>query len=185
MPMKSIANIINHFLTITGHRHKVIAHCAQAGILMRGLLHDLSKYGFTEFIIGIKYYQGGRSPNEKEREARGYSKAWMHHKGRNKHHFEYWTDYNPETKKIEPVKMPEKYVIEMFCDRVAASKTYAKESYNPSLPIRYFESAKHRRVIHAETSAMLEQLLIMLSEKGEKKTFEYIRNNYTRIKGKK
>ena len=115
-------HFIKHFRTITRHRHKVIAHCAKAGILWQGLRHDLSKYSPTEFIPGAKYYQGNRSPNEKERELYGYSKAWMHHKGRNRHHYEYWNDYNPKTKQIENVEMPINYVIEMFCDRVAASK---------------------------------------------------------------
>ena len=118
-----------HFKTITRHRNKVILHCAKAGILWQGLFHDLSKYSPEEFIPGVIFYQGTRSPNEGEREEYGYSAAWMHHKGRNKHHFEYWTDYDPKTRQMEPVKMPLKYVKEMFCDRVAASKIYGGEKY--------------------------------------------------------
>ena len=105
---------IKHFNTITKHRHKVIAHCFKAGIGFQGLFHDLSKYSFAEFIPGAKYYQGNRSPNEKERELFGYSAAWMHHKGRNKHHFEYWNDLNVATMRYEPVPMPTKYIKEMF-----------------------------------------------------------------------
>ena len=116
-----------HFKTITKHRHKVILHCMKAGIFWQGLFHDLSKYSPTEFLAGAKYYQGTRSPNEKERETIGYSLAWMHHKGRNRHHFEYWTDYNPATKLNTPVKMPAKYLAEMFCDRVAASKIFRNQ----------------------------------------------------------
>ena len=99
-----------HFSTITRHRHRVIAHCFRAGIGWQGLFHDLSKYSPAEFWVGARFYQGARSPNEEERVRYGYSKAWMHHKGRNRHHFEYWTDYNPVTKQMEPVKMPLKYV---------------------------------------------------------------------------
>lgn len=164
-----------HFKTITEHRHKVIAHCYQSGILFQGLMHDLSKYSPTEFGVGAKYYIGTRSPNEGERAERGYSSAWMHHKGRNKHHYEYWTDYNPKSKQIEPVKMPLKYVIEMFCDRVAASKIYMKEHYTDSSALEYFLNAKDRIEIHPETSALLEKLLRMLAEEGEAKTFAYIR----------
>lgn len=165
-----------HFCTITKHRHKVIAHCFKAGIGWQGLFHDLSKYTPTEFSAGAKYYQGNRSPNEKERELFGYSSAWLHHKGRNRHHFEYWTDYNPKTKQIMPVKMPIKYVIEMFCDRVAASKIYQGDKYNDKHPLEYFLRGKPTRMIHPETSDSLEKLLTMLSEKGERKTFEYIKN---------
>ena len=94
---------IKHFKTITKHRHVVIVHCFKAGVFWQGLRHDLSKYSPTEFIPGMKYYAGTHSPNETERAEFGYSLAWIHHKGRNKHHFEYWTDYNPKSKVVEPV----------------------------------------------------------------------------------
>lgn len=170
-----MAHPIKHFNTITKHRNKVIVHCFKAGIGFQGLRHDLSKYSPAEFIPGAKYYQGTRSPNEMEREQSGYSSAWLHHKGRNRHHFEYWTDYNPTVKKVMPVKMPAKYVAEMFCDRVAASKIYAGENYNDSYPLEYFMRGKQRRTIHPETSDFIEKLLTMLSEKGEEETFAYIR----------
>ncbi|MFR4319539.1 MAG: DUF5662 family protein [Eubacterium sp.] len=40
--------------------------------------------------------------------------AWMHHKGRNKHHYEFWVDYNLETKRNEPVEMPYNYVADVL-----------------------------------------------------------------------
>lgn len=166
---------IKHFITITKHRHVVIKHCRKAGIFWQGLRHDLSKYTPTEFIPGAKYYTGTRSPNEGERELYGYSLAWIHHKGRNKHHFEYWTDYSPVSKVVEPVKMPMRYVAEMFCDRVAAGKIYNGDKYTDKSPIEYFMRAKGRRVIHPETSDLLEELLTMLAEKGEEYTFKHIR----------
>ena len=162
---------LKHFVTITRHRHEVIKNCFKAGIPFQGLKHDLSKYSFCEFSKGAKYFQGTRSPNEAEREEYGYSLTWMHHKGRNRHHFEYWTDYDPVTKKISPVKMPRKYVVEMFCDRVAASKIYMKDKYTGDAPLAYFLKAKKRRFIHKETSDELEYLLVTLSEKGEKAAF--------------
>ena len=173
-----IRNAIKHFNTITKHRHKVILHCAKAGILFQGLFHDLSKYTPTEFLVGVTHYQGTRSPNEGEREDYGYSKAWMHHKGRNKHHFEYWMDYKTKTKILTPVPMPDNYIIEMFCDRVAASKVYRGKAYKDSDPLDYFMKSKGTRMIHPETSDKLEELLVMLAEKGEKETFRYIKNNF-------
>lgn len=164
-----------HFCTITKHRHRVMWHCFKAGIFWQGCMHDLSKYSPTEFIVGAKYYQGDRSPNEREREEYGYSIAWMHHKGRNKHHFEYWTDYTPKTKKLQPIKMPLNHVIEMFCDRVAASKIYEGDKYTDRHPLDYFNRGIANRTIHPETSDMIEKLLTMLAEKGEEETFKYIR----------
>ena len=166
---------IKHFCTITRHRHRVIRHCFRAGIGFQGLFHDLSKYTPTEFIAGAKYYLGTRSPNEGEREKMGYSLAWMHHKGRNRHHFEYWEDIDPVTKQYVPVKMPVRFVVEMFCDRVAASKIYQGEAYRDTHPLDYFMRGKSRRRIHPESSDLLECFLRMLAEKGEKETFAYIK----------
>lgn len=172
-----IRNFFGHLRTVSQHRHMVLRHCIKAGIPWRGLTHDLSKYSPTEFIPGVLYYQGNRSPNEREREVDGYSRAWMHHKGRNRHHFEYWTDYDPVTKKMEPVRMPDVFIIEMFCDRVAASKIYNKEKYTDSMPLEYFLRAKGRRCIEAVTAAKLEFLLTMLRDRGEDYTFRYIRRH--------
>ena len=169
-------NIYGHFKTITKHRHAVIRHCFRAGILWRGLLHDLSKYTPAEFCAGAKFYKGTRSPNEAEREEFGYSAAWLHHKGRNRHHFEYWTDYNPETKRVGPVKMPLVFVKEMFCDRVAASKIYQGENYTQQHPLEYFTRGKANRSIHPETAELLESWLVMLAEQGEEAVFKHIKS---------
>lgn len=166
---------IKHFRTITKHRHKVIAHCKRAGIFWQGLFHDLSKYSPREFWAGAKYYKGTESPNVGERRDKGYSEAWLHHKGVNKHHFEYWTDYSVALRKVVPVKMPLRYVAEMFCDRVAASKIYNGAAYTDSDALNYFLRSKANRFIHEETSDLLEKLLRMLDCEGEEKTFAYLR----------
>lgn len=173
----SIHSFWGHLRTVTRHRHQVIRCCAHAGILWQGLRHDLSKFSPSEFRAGVAYYQDGtRSPNEKEREVFGYSAAWMHHKGRNRHHFEYWTDYNPKTHQSEPVKMPERFVVEMFCDRVAASKIYKKDQYTDRSALEYFQHGKSHRSIHSETSAQIERLLTVLAESGEKAAFAACRD---------
>lgn len=180
-----MSSFMGHFITITRHRHKVMLHCFKAGIFLQGLGHDLSKYSPEEFIPGVKYYQGFRSPNESEREHNGYSRAWMHHKGRNKHHFEYWTDYSPKERRLMPVEMPIKYVVEMFCDRVAASKIYGGDKYNDSYALDYFLKGKDKRVIHPKTSELIEGLLTMLADEGEEKTFKYIKKLLRESRGEK
>ena len=170
-----MAHPVKHFVTITKHRHRVIRHCAKAGILWQGLRHDLSNYSPTEVIPGARFYQGDRSPNEKERELYGSSRAWMHHKGRNRHHYEYWNDYNPKTRQIENVEMPVRYVIEMFCDRVAASKIYNGKNYSDADPYNYFLRVKGKRRMHANTEELLNTLLEMLRDEGEDAAFAYIR----------
>lgn len=178
--MNNIKNFIGHFLTITRHRNLVIKYCFRAGIFFQGLGHDLSKYTADEFLPGIKYFQGNRSPNDRDREIHGYSSAWLHHKGRNKHHFEYWMDYNTKTKNIEPVRMPDKYVVEMFCDRIAASKIYMKDKYNDASPLEYYMKGNTKNKIHKDTAEFIEELLNMLAKNGEDAVFEYIRKSERR-----
>ena len=167
--------VIGHFRVITRHRRAVIRNCRRAGILWQGLRHDLSKYSPSEFIPGARYFVGTRSPNELEREAKGYSAAWLHHKGRNKHHFEYWSDYIPVERRVGPVKMPLRYVIEMVCDRLAASKIYQGDRYTDRSALDYFLRGKDHRFIHPETSDLCEKLLTMVAEDGEDAAFAYMR----------
>lgn len=164
-----------HFKTITRHRHLVMLNCFRVGLVGRGLLHDLSKYSLTEFRVGVKYYQGNRSPNAAERDACGASTAWMHHKGCNKHHFEYWTDLHPQTLVYSAVPMPTKYLVEMVMDRIAACKVYKGRDYTCASPLEYLQKARDSRLLHPDTSVRLEFLLTMLRDKGEKETFRFIR----------
>ena len=166
---------VKHLITITQHRHKVIAHAFRAGIGWQGLGHDLSKYSPTEFFSGAKYYQGNRSPGEAQREDVGYSEMWLHHQGRNKHHYEYWFDYVPAARAYGPVKMPVRYVAEMFCDRMAACKTYQKEKYTDESALAYFMRGQARSRMHPETAALLESWLRTLAEKGEREAFAAVR----------
>lgn len=167
----------NHFKTITYHKYLVMKGCFKVGLYMQGLLHDLSKYSPSEFLVGAKYYQGNRSPNNAEREDIGYSSAWLHHKGRNKHHYEYWIDYSTRdiAGGMAPAPMPVKYVVEMLMDRIAASKVYNKERYTDSSPWEYYAKGRERVPLHPRTKRLLEKLLRMLSERGETYTFAYIR----------
>jgi hypothetical protein len=173
-----------HLKTVSRHRRAVFLHCKKAGIAWQGLTHDLSKFSPAEFFQGIKYYQGYRSPNDRERELFGHSPTWMHHKGRNRHHFEYWTDYHIKTKQIVPIKMPLRYVAEMFCDRLAASKIYNGKKYTQNHPLDYFLSAKEVRLIHPETSDLLEHWLRVLAEQGEEQAFALIRETLKQEKSK-
>ena len=177
-------NIWKHFCTINHHKMLVMKGCFQVGLIKQGLLHDLSKYSPTEFIVGCKYYQGNMSPNNAEREAIGYSSAWLHHKGRNKHHLEYWIDYGIPYKKgphkgehkgLCGMKMPVNYVVEMYIDRVAASKNYQKEKYRDDSALAYYMNGRQFHVLHDDTRALLELLLEMLAIKGEKATNRFIR----------
>ena len=156
----------NHFKTVCKHKHYVFKECAACGILWQGIVHDLSKFSREEFLSSVKYYQGDRSPIEAEKEAIGYSKAWLHHKGRNKHHWEYWTDFNSKTGEIITNKIPDKYAIEMICDWVGAGKAYMKDKWDQSAPLNYYEKVKNGRHFHPETEELLVDLLKIIDMNG-------------------
>ena len=173
-----------HLHTVCKHRRLVRRNCFKAGLIWQGLTHDLSKFSSKEFRPGVKYYQGNRSPQAKEREVLGYSAAWLHHKGRNKHHFEYWTDVN-SVGEIVCVEMPAKYLVEMVCDRIAASKVYKGKDYTDASPLEYFSARKDKAVMNQKTSEKLEYFLTMLAEKGEKATFKELKKFVKESKKKK
>ena len=171
-----------HFKTITHHRLLVCRGCFRVGLYRQGLTHDLSKYSPTEFWQGARYYQGTRSPNAAEREDKGYSEAWMHHKGRNRHHYEYWTDMSKETRCYESVEMPRRYLVEMVMDRRAACMTYQGSAYRDDSALIYFEKSRERELMHHQTRRQLHHILTMLAEKGETETFRYLKEEV--LKGK-
>ncbi len=172
-------DFFGHLKTITYHRILVCKGCFRIGLYWQGLTHDLSKYEPVEFLNGIKYYQGYRSPNNAEREDKGYSAAWLHHKGRNRHHFEYWIDFAGDgfggKAELKPIRMPDNYIAEMFIDRVSASKVYKGNEYNDGCPYAYYKYGDISHLLHPYTQTLLEAWLIMLAKKGEAYTFRYIK----------
>ena len=166
---------VKHFRTITKHRHMVMRSCVRVGLIRQGLCHDLSKYSPAEFWQGARYYQGNRSPNARAREAEGYSTAWMHHKGRNKHHYEYWSDVPPGKTRYEPVPMPTRYLVESVMDRIAASKVYRGKDYRDGDALAYLLRAGDHALMHPETYEKLTFLLTLLQDRGEPALFRFIR----------
>ena len=172
-------NFWGHLRTILHHKNLVRHYCFRAGLYKQGIMHDWSKYSPVEFINSVRNFQGGKkSPNFGEKPTKGYSSSWLHHKGRNRHHFEYWIDFtlNPD-EGLQGMPMPTRYVLEMFCDRIAASKNYNRKNYDDSFPLAYYEKNKSHYILHKDTKELLERLLHMLADEGEDKTFAYIRKN--------
>ena len=173
---------VEHFKTVSEHRRLVRNYCFRLGLYRQGLLHDLTKYSPTEFWRGAIYWQGNRSPNNKEREVTGVSRAWLHHKGRNKHHFEYWIDYminDDGTVGFGGNPMPKRYIAEMFCDRIAACRVYMGDKYTDASAYDYYMKGTATRVgplIHPKTAAELEKMLKVLKDEGEDAAFAYVRN---------
>ena len=184
--MNYITKVFKHLHTVNKHRWYVFKYSIKAGIPFRGLIHDLSKYSPTEFWESVKYFDGHKSPVIEAKIDQGYSKAWLHHKGRNKHHFEYWEDI----KKGERFGgfMPYKYIVECICDKISASKVYKGKSYTDSYPLEYWNNVDKRiaLVIHPGIVEFTDIVLEKISKEGINKTLKpkWLKKTYNKIKNK-
>ena len=158
-----------HLHTVDTHRYEVMKNCFKCGLYSQGLSHDLSKYSPPEFLVSVKYFQGDRSPYMYEKEKYGFSYGWLHHKGRNRHHWEYW--YDMIKGEWVPLEMPLPFFIEMVCDRVAACRIYQKENYTQRSALEYYYSRNDRFYMHEKTAAKLEAVLKDIAENGEDAAF--------------
>ena len=154
-----------HFRTVCRHRWIMFRLMCKCGLPWQGLVHDLSKFSPTEFLPSARFFQGDKSPIEAEKAKLGYSAAWMHHKGHNPHHWEYWVDFGKAGEPI-PARIPYRYVIEMICDYVAAGMTYSKEEWSPAEPLAYFRRVRAGRHFHTGTEGLLEAYLQVISREG-------------------
>lgn len=172
--MNQWQKIRGHLKTINAHKRKVMELCFRCGLIKQGLKHDLSKYSPTELKTGFKYYQGFRSPIDAQKEDNnGVSVSWLHHKGRNMHHWEFWLDGGKQG--IHPVPMPFNYVAEMFCDRVAASMIYQKDKYTDDSAWNFYLHGRPNMMLHPQTKEQLEFLLKYLAYNGLDASVELVR----------
>ena len=158
-----LKNMIKHFILITRHRWIVLKLCCRVGLPWRGIVHDLSKYSPTEFFESIEYYEGNRSPIVGAKKDKGYSEAWLHHKGKNKHHCEYWVDMNAPDK--TPI-MPYKYTAEMICDKLAAGIIYQGKNWNKEYPINYWKKEREKAQMNENLKDLLTDFFMQVSVDG-------------------
>ena len=165
-----MGKLFKHLKTVRTHRKYVRKACWKMGLFWQGLTHDLSKYSIEELRM-CKYWTGKGSPHQACRDAIGYSPSWIHHYHKNKHHWEYWLDDN-DIGVFVGVKMPYKYVIESVCDMLGASKAYNPKNWQPSMLLDYWEqNCKGKRIMHAESEALVDLLIHKLVDVGEENFF--------------
>ena len=176
--MSYLKKFMGHLHTINTHRTLVMKMCFECGMYKQGLFHDLSKYSFEEFFVQVKYFEGYRSPITHEKAITGHSKAWLHHKGRNKHHWEYWVDRKNKNENLYSFPMPFRYMLESVIDRISASKIYNKEKYSDNEPYDFFIRSVEYNTINPITKDQIAHYLLYLKENGEKKALEYYKSQY-------
>lgn len=158
-----IANLFKHLKTVIKHKWAVFKLCVKAGIPWQGIIHDLSKFSITELRESIKYYNGKRSPLAIAKETNGYSLAWLHHSGRNKHHYQYWYDYEAPNPTPD---IPFKYVVEMICDSLAAGITYRGKEWTKEYQLSYWNRSKEKARISPSLRNMLDEVYETVAKEG-------------------
>lgn len=158
-----LKNIVGHFMVITRHKWVVFKLCCKVGQPWRGLVHDLSKYSPTEFWEGVKYFNGKHSPITDAKKDKGYSQAWLHHKGRNKHHTDYWVDLSAPDK--TPI-IPYQYVAEMLCDKLAAGIVYKGKDWTKEYELDYWLNERDKTLVNDQVEALITEFLTQVSKDG-------------------
>lgn len=166
-----------HFKTVCKHKAVVYRECKACGIGWQGNIHDLSKFSPVEFAPSARYFQGDKSPIEAEKAKNGYSVAWLHHKGHNKHHWEWWTDFADDGTIIAN-KIPSEYVIEMVCDWIGAGMVYGGEKWSEAEPLKYYNKVRAGRYFHPETEKLIVTLLEIIRDKGLDEFHRVCRQRY-------
>lgn len=172
----NLKNAIKHFHKINKHRYYVCKNCFKAKQYKRGLLHDLSKYSPIEFFESVKYYDGKISPIEKCKAENGWSKAWLHHRGRNKHHWEYWID-NINNGYPEAILMPYEYIVEMLCDYIGAGQAYQGKDWTPQKEYEWWNKKRKQVLLHPLTEYFISRVLFQMIIDTDKPYSYYLNPN--------
>lgn len=160
-------HLFKHLKVVLKHKHYVLINSFHLGIPLQGIVHDLSKFSFSEFIPSAKYYNGHYSPIVNERRAEGlYSNIFTHHTNHNKHHYEYWiSEYCGD---FIVRKIPYQYCLEFVCDMIAASKTYLGKRFKEDEPLKFFIYREEHYLMHTMSKKFIKELLTIYAQNGFK-----------------
>ena len=181
-----LGKVVKHIRFIMYHKWLVFRLCCKAGEPWRGFMHDWSKFSPEEFFESVKYYNGKQSPLSISREINGISNAWLHHKGRNKHHLEYWVD---DASPMVAGIMPYKYAVEMICDRIASGMAYEGKNFSIKFELDYWNNEKKEIKVNPKMDSFITEVFgecmkngidNTLKKKTMKKIYENNVNNKTR-----
>ena len=175
-PSITIKYTFLHFKKICKHKWWVFYYCCKAGIPWRGFMHDMSKFSPTEFWESVRYYQGNRSPIDACKEDKGVSRAWLHHKGRNAHHYEFWQDNFDNGG--QALQIPYKEAVEMLCDYLGASRAYLGKNFSYQAEWDWWQKKCEKPLaMHSQTLGFITRCLAQLRNNGD---FELLKYNLER-----
>lgn len=168
----SMSAYLKHTRVVLRHKIYVMRECFKIGLYWQGFVHDLSKFGITEFFASAQYFQGDKTIDVEKKKAK-YDYAWLHHMGHNKHHWQYWIDYNHGSLSI--IRMPPKYLAEMLCDWIGAGKAYNESVWTPETFTTWVVTNIPNMHLHVDTRNYIFEVLKNIEEMGEEQSIgDYI-----------
>lgn len=150
------------------HKFWVAYYCFQLGLYWQGITYDLSKFSLTEIKGALKYWNDFKSSLAYEKELNGYSETFLHHRGHNPHHYEYWIHSLDEGGVA--AEMPRKYALELICDYLAACRTYRG---NPKEEYKWWEEHSPKMKIHRRTKQYLNRIFLNFSHNSLKQAVKF------------
>lgn len=189
LAMPYLARFFGHLRIVTLHKLYVLQYSFYAGIPWRGLTHDWSKFSPTEFLESVRYFNGRRSPVGLCREFNGgYSLAWLHHRGRNRHHFDYWLENVDEngasllpSNTVRPLLMPYQYALEMVCDSIAANRAYNGKKFSVETLCAWWSSRGSQHTLHPAVKKFCNELYELMRSKNSFAPLKQAREIYERV----
>lgn len=94
------------------HKWYVFVECCRVGLYWRGLLHDLSKFTFREWIPYVNHFYGSNVEGGRDH---AFDAAWAAHIRRNPHHWQNHILHEDDGDTVF-LAMSEEYIKEMVAD---------------------------------------------------------------------
>ncbi len=132
---------------VTIHKWFVFLECKRLGITYRGIVHDFSKFRLSEWIGYVHKFYGNDSSK--------FAKAWLMHKHRNPHHWQFWTNECTFSDGVVPLEMPKNDVLEMVADWRAMAKARGW-GWNAT---PWYNENKDKMELHPKTRGFVEAIL--------------------------
>ena len=136
--------------------------------------HDASKDTLDEYDAYDRYFYGtgfgpaGKAPEVK----RDFHEAFLKHIHRNPHHWQYWVlihddDESGGVDGVEPLDMPDDYILEMICDWWSFSWKKLNEGEEDGLKeiFNWYEKGKDSIRMSNKTRQKTEKLLDLIKKK--------------------
>lgn len=140
---------LKYFSYLTRHKWFVFLECCKRGLVWQGIFHDISKFLPDEWFPYVNHFYSKGYSIKRGSDSTGYykptnsgdpkfDKAWLLHKNRNKHHWQYWSLMEDDNIKIKTFEMDRTAMIECLCDWKGAGRAQGTPNTKA-----WYEAHKH------------------------------------------